>query len=170
MRHGALFRRQFGQRRGKFLAENFFIRIARRRERRNDFGGEIFLRPLARAAPRAIKSIAALCASRMRKARSSRTPAQQIRFAGELDENFLKQIARVGLVAGEVQEKGIKRLRVLVVEPFDVQAGGHVHNDAPARGNLSMATHHHFDRREDGASRLSMNLNVLPRVPPAEPF
>ena len=45
---------------------------------------------------------------------------EQFRFARELDENFLEQIARVGLVAREIQQKGKKRLGVLVVKPFDV--------------------------------------------------
>jgi len=49
---------------------------------------------------------------------------QQLRFAGELDEKFLEQVARVRLVAREIQEKGEQRLRVCVVEPCDVQAGG----------------------------------------------
>ena len=46
---------------------------------------------------------------------------EQFRFAREFDENFLEQIARVGLVAREIEQKGVKRLRVFVVEPFDVR-------------------------------------------------
>jgi hypothetical protein len=57
-----------------------------------------------------------------------------MRSAGELHKNFLEQIARIRLVAGEIQEKGMERLCVFVVEPFDVQSGGHFHNDAPGGG------------------------------------
>ena len=51
---------------------------------------------------------------------------QQFRVAGEFDENFLEQVARVGLVAGQIQEKGKKRLGVLVVEPFEFRSAPHV--------------------------------------------
>jgi hypothetical protein len=44
------------------------------------------------------------------------------RVAGELDENVLEQVARVGLVAGQIQEKDIKRLGVPVVEPSEVES------------------------------------------------
>ena len=37
---------------------------------------------------------------------------EQFWLARELDEDFLEQIARVRLVAGEIQEKGMERLRV----------------------------------------------------------
>jgi len=43
---------------------------------------------------------------------------QQFRVADEFDENLLEHITRVSLIASQVQEKGIKHLRVPVVEPF----------------------------------------------------
>ena len=50
---------------------------------------------------------------------------------------LLEQVAGVGLVAGEVQEKGIKRLGVLVVEPFDFGLAPHVALMTRLPGNLS---------------------------------
>ena len=48
--------------------------------------------------------------------------SQQFRITGNFDENVLKQVARVGLVTDEIQEKSVKRLGVLVVEPAEVGA------------------------------------------------
>ena len=61
-------------------------------------------------------------------------PSKQFRRARQFDKNFLEQIARVRLVAREIQEKGIERLGVFIVKPCDVQSGGHFHNDAPGGG------------------------------------
>ena len=55
--------------------------------------------------------------------------------AREFDEDFLQQIPRVRLVAGEVQEKGIEWLAVFVVEPGEFRFAPHgCPNDAPGGG------------------------------------
>ena len=102
MHDGALLLRQFNKRAGQLIAEKFFIGIARWRERRNDFGGEIFLRPVARAAP-AHQINRRVVRQPDEKGAFLADTGKQFRFARELDENFLKQVARVGLVAGEIQ-------------------------------------------------------------------
>jgi hypothetical protein len=104
-------------------AKSLFVRIAGRREGRNDFGGELFAGLVARAAP-ADQINRRVVRQPDEKRAFVAHASQQFRVAGEFDENVLEQVARVGLVAGQVQEKGIKRLGVLVVEPFDFQSAG----------------------------------------------
>jgi hypothetical protein len=53
---------------------------------------------------------------------------QQFRVAGDFDKKLLEQVAGVGFMAGQIQEKGIKRLGVPVVEPFEF---GPAPNDLP---------------------------------------
>ena len=45
---------------------------------------------------------------------------EQVRFAGDFDENFLKQVARVVFIAGEIEEEGEKRWRVRVIKLLDL--------------------------------------------------
>src|SRR5437016_12189550 len=46
--------------------------------------------------------------------------AEQFGTPRQLGENFLKHVARVVLVAGEIQQEGEQRLGVVVVQPFEV--------------------------------------------------
>ena len=121
MHHGALVGRQFGQRLRQRGAKGLFVRVAGRRKRRNDFGGEMFAGFVARAAP-ADQINRRVVRQPDEKRAFVADAGQQIRVAGEFDENVLEQVARVGFVAGEIQEKGIKRLGVLVVEPFEFES------------------------------------------------
>jgi hypothetical protein len=59
---------------------------------------------------------------------------EQSGVAREFDENFLEQITRVRLVPCEIDEKGIKRLGVFAVKPYNFISTGHFHNDARAEG------------------------------------
>ena len=121
MHHGALLRWQFGQRTSQRGAKGLFIRIARRRKRRDDFGGELFAGFVARAAPPDQINRRIVRQPDEKRAFVAHA-SQQFRVAGEFDENVLEQVARVRLFAGQVQEKGIKRLSVLVVEPSEIRS------------------------------------------------
>src|SRR5665213_3016491 len=94
----------------------FLLNFTRAEADTRDLLQEIFVK-LARE-PKLLAGVREERAFLIRLAHAS----EQLRFAGEFDENFLKQIARVGLGAREIQKKSIKRLRVLIVEPFDVQS------------------------------------------------
>jgi hypothetical protein len=109
------------------------IWIAGGREGRNPFPGELIAGALPRGT--AAQQINGGIVDEPEEKRPLLADAlQQAFIAGELEEDFLEQIAGVRLVPREVQEKGMERLGVFVIEPSDVQAGGHFHNDAPERG------------------------------------
>ena len=121
MHHRALVCRQFRQRFGQRGAEGLFVRIAGRGERRNAFGGELVAGFVTRAAPPDQINRRVVRQPDEKRALVAHT-GQQVRVAGEFDENVLEQVAGVGFVAGQVQEKSVKRLGVLVVEPFEVES------------------------------------------------
>ena len=124
VRHGALLGRQFGQRGGQFLAKRGLIRIARRREGRNHLPGKILPRPLA-GAPAAQPVNCGIVGQPEEKSPLLADAAQQVFIVGKFDEYFLEQIAGIRLIPRQVQKEGMERLRVFVVEPCDVQIGGH---------------------------------------------
>src|SRR5688572_6142739 len=59
--------------------------------------------------------------------------AKQIRLAGNLDENLLKQVARILLVPRKIQEKREQSLGVVIVQPLKLRITRHRFclNDAP---------------------------------------
>ncbi len=133
MNDGALLFGQSGERIGQFSAEDVFVGVARPCEGGRYFNGKIFLRSFSRAAP-AHQINRCITREPDEKRAFITDPIQQLRLASEFDENFLKQVARVSVIAREVQEKGIKRLRVPVVEPFDFGSAPHFLNDARGGG------------------------------------
>lgn len=50
---------------------------------------------------------------------------QQAGIAGHFDEDFLEDVAGVGLVAQEIEGEGEERLRMLIVKTLKVRRGGH---------------------------------------------
>jgi hypothetical protein len=56
-----------------------------------------------------------------KKASFIASATEQFGLPGELDKNFLKQIARVEFVAHEVQKKSEQRLGVVIVKPFKLR-------------------------------------------------
>jgi hypothetical protein len=51
---------------------------------------------------------------------------QRFGLSGELDEQFLEQVARVRLVSGQVEEKGEQSLGVVVVQTLKLTVLWHV--------------------------------------------
>ena len=117
--------RQFTQSLGKFLTEQLFIRIVSGSERRKLLGGKVFLGAVA-AGTAAHEVHSSVVCEADEESPFIPHPGEVNRLTGEPNKNFLQHIAGIRLIAREVQEKGKKGLRVLVVEPFDIRAAGHV--------------------------------------------
>lgn len=118
MNDGALISREFAESGGEFGAEGGFVGVVGRGE-----GGELFRAELlvvfgARAAA-AHQVNRGIVGEAQEKGAFVAGVGEQIGLAGEFDENFLEDVARVGFVAGEIQKEREQRWRVFVVEPFE---------------------------------------------------
>jgi hypothetical protein len=134
---GALFGWQFRQRGGEFSTEGLGVGIIYRRERRKRFriGAELLVLLVAGAAAAHEVNGRVVGQSNEERPFIPRS-TQQLRLARQFDEHLLQHVARVLLVAGEIQKEGEQRLGVFVIPPLEFGSGGHCFHlhDAPGGG------------------------------------